>query len=137
MAPFTATVSWQRGEAAFLDNRYSRRHEWVFEDGVHVVASAPPDVVPLPYSVAGAVDPEEAFVASLLSCHMLWFLSIAAKRGFRVDLYIDAAVGEMRPDAAGLLAVTRVPLRPKTVFSGDQIPEAAEIAAMHHAAHES
>lgn len=85
MAPFTATVSWQRGEAAFLDNRYSRRYEWVFEDGVHVVASAPPDVVPLPYSVAGAVDPEEAFVASLLSCHMLWFLLIAAKRGFLVD----------------------------------------------------
>ncbi len=137
MATFTATVSWQRGAAAFLDNRYSRKHEWAFDGGVCVAASASPDVVPLPYSVAEAVDPEEAFVASLSSCHMLWFLSLAAKRGYRVDSYVDAAVGELKPDAAGRLAVTRVTLRPKTTFSGERIPNAAELAAVHHAAHES
>jgi organic hydroperoxide reductase OsmC/OhrA len=101
MAHFTATVSWQRDGAAFLDNRYSRKHEWAFDGGVRVAASASPDVVPPPYAVAEAVDPEEAFVASLSSCHMLWFLSLAAKRGFRVDSYVDAAVGELKPDAAG------------------------------------
>ncbi len=137
MAHFTATVSWQRDGAAFLDNRYSRKHEWAFDGGVRVAASASPDVVPPPYAVAEAVDPEEAFVASLSSCHMLWFLSLAAKRGFRVDSYVDAAVGELKPDAAGQLAVTRVTLRPKTTFSGERIPTAAELAAVHHAAHES
>lgn len=137
MAPFTATVSWQRDGAVFLDNRYSRRHEWTFDGGVRVAASASPDVVPLPYSATDAVDPEEAFVASLSSCHMLWFLSLAAKRGFCVDSYVDAAVGEMKPDADGRLAVTKVTLRPKMVFSGERIPTAVEIAAVHHAAHES
>lgn len=137
MASFTATVSWQRDGAAFIDNRYSRKHEWTFDGGVRVAASASPDVVPLPYAVAEAVDPEEAFVASLSSCHMLWFLSLAAKRGFRVDSYVDAAVGELRPDADGRLAVTKVTLRPKAVFSGERIPSAEELAAVHHAAHES
>ncbi|HLP08899.1 MAG TPA: OsmC family protein [Opitutaceae bacterium] len=137
MATFTATVYWRRDGAAFLDNRYSRKHEWTFDGGVRVAASASPDVVPLPLSVAEAVDPEEAFVASLSSCHMLWFLSIAAKRGFRVDSYVDEAVGEMGTNEAGRLAVTKVTLRPKTVFSGERIPSAEELTAVHHAAHEA
>lgn len=137
MKPFTAKVSWARAGAAFVDNRYSRGHAWEFDGGVCVAASASPDVVPLPLSVAEAVDPEEAFVASLSSCHMLWFLSIAAKRGFRVDSYVDNAVGEMAADAAGRLSVTKVTLRPKTEFSGEMTPTPEEIAATHHAAHEA
>ncbi|MFT3830133.1 MAG: OsmC family protein [Opitutaceae bacterium] len=137
MKPFTAKVSWSRAGAAFVDNRYSRGHAWEFDGGVRVAASASPDVVPPPLSVAEAVDPEEAFVASLASCHMLWFLSIAAKRGFRVDSYVDEAFGEMGPNEAGRLAVTKVTLRPRAVFSGERIPTAEAIEAAHHAAHES
>jgi organic hydroperoxide reductase OsmC/OhrA len=137
METFSAKVSWLREEAVFVDNRYSRRHVWEFDGGISVAASASPGVVPLPFSVAEAVDPEEAFVASISSCHMLWFLSIAAKRGLRVDSYADAAVGEMTKDANGRLAVTKVTLRPKTVFSGEKRPTPEEIAAVHHAAHEA
>ena len=82
MTTYTVAVSWQRGTQPFVDNKYSRRHSWIFDGGVEVQASSSPHVVPLPYSDAHAVDPEEAFVASLSSCHMLWFLSIAAKQRF-------------------------------------------------------
>src|SRR6185437_2519097 len=88
-------VRWSRGDAAFTDNRYSRGHTWRFDGGVEVPASSSPHVVRLPFSVEAAVDPEEAFVASISSCHMLWFLSIAAERGFRVDEYFDEAEGVM------------------------------------------
>ena len=90
---YTATVSWQRGDARFVDNRYSRAHEWRFDGGTVVPASSSPHSVPVPLSDPRGVDPEEAFVAALSSCHMLWFLSIAAKRGFVVDSYEDNAVG--------------------------------------------
>jgi organic hydroperoxide reductase OsmC/OhrA len=90
----------------------------------------------LPYSKAEAVDPEEAFVASLSSCHMLWFLSIAAKRGFCVDSYADDAVGLMEKNPSGRLAMTRVTLRPKAIFSGERLPTTVELQAMHHEAHE-
>ena len=135
MATFTASVSWQRGEQAFVDGKYSRRHAWRFDGGVEVPASSSPHAVRVPYSDPCAVDPEEAFVASLSSCHMLWFLSIAAGRGFRVDRYVDEAVGTMAKNAAGKLAMTRVALRPAVTFSGDLLPERAEIDAMHHEAH--
>ncbi len=85
MSRYTANIRWTRGDAKFTDNRYSRRHLWRFDGGIEVPASSSPHSVPLPYSSADAVDPEEAFVASIASCHMLWFLSIAAKRGHRVD----------------------------------------------------
>ena len=87
-------------------------------------------------SDASAVDPEEAFVASLASCHMLWFLAIAAKRGFIVDHYADAAVGVMARNAAGRMAMTRVTLRPHVAFSGERRPTAEELDALHHKAHE-
>src|SRR6478609_2261852 len=95
MSEYTSLVHWKRNGARFTDARYSRGHTWRFDGGVEVPASSSPHVVPLPMSVASAVDPEEAFVASLSSCHMLWFLAIACKRKFVVDRYVDAAVGVM------------------------------------------
>ena len=136
MSEYSATIRWERGDQRFTDNRYSRRHSWSFDGGAQVVASSSPHVVPLPYSDAGAVDPEEAFVASLSSCHMLWFLSIAAKRGFCVDSYVDDAVGTMSKNDSGKLAITRVTLRPNVAFSGERIPTRSELETMHHQAHE-
>lgn len=136
MAKFTAMVVWSRDGAAFADNRYSRGHRWLFDGGVEVPASSSPHSVPLPLSVAAAVDPEEAFVASLSSCHMLWFLSIAADRGFVVESYRDEAVGVLSKDASGKLAMTRVTLRPEVCFSSDPRPTADEVVTLHHEAHE-
>ncbi len=135
MSSHTASVHWARGDARFTDNRYSRRHRWRFDGGVEVPASSSPHSVPLPYSSAEAIDPEEAFVASIASCHMLWFLSIAAKRGHRVDAYDDDAEGVMEKDADGRMSVTRTVLRPRVVFGGERIPSDADAAAMHDEAH--
>lgn len=137
MSTHDATIRWQlaNGEA-FTDNRYSRTHTWGFDGGALVTASASPSIVPLPMSSAEAVDPEEAFVASVASCHMLWFLSIAAKRGFLVTAYTDAARGSMARNASGKLAITRIDLSPAAMFGGDRLPSEDEIVAMHHAAHE-
>jgi organic hydroperoxide reductase OsmC/OhrA len=135
MHAYAATIRWQRGEAPFIDNRYSRGHTWAFDGGVVVPASSSPQVVPPPYSRTDAVDPEEAFVASLSSCHMLWFLSIAAERRFCVDSYVDDATGVMAKNASGKLAMTRVTLRPNVVFIGNRLPTKDEIAALHHQAH--
>src|SRR5687768_15174239 len=98
MAEYTATIEWSRNGAVFTDNRYRRGHRWLFDGGVEVPASSSPHIVPLPLSVAAAVDPEEALVASLSSCHMLGFLYTAAKRGFVVESYRDEAVGVMAKD---------------------------------------
>lgn len=136
MATYTAEVSWYRGEQDFLDNRYSRHHRIRFDGGVEMPASSSPHVVPPPMSDAAAIDPEEMFVASLSSCHMLWFLSIAVQQGFRVDHYRDAASGVMERDERKRLAMTRVTLRPEVRFSGAPLPTRAQIDAMHHRAHE-
>jgi organic hydroperoxide reductase OsmC/OhrA len=132
----SAVVEWERAGAAFIDNRYSRGHRWRFDGGVEVPASASPQVVRLPWSVAEAVDPEEAFVAALASCHMLWFLSIAAGRAFMVDTYRDEATGVMGRNAAGRLAMAEVTLRPRVAFAGDRRPSRGEHEAMHEEAHE-
>ena len=137
MAQYIAEVLWLRGEQNFLDNRYSRRHQLRFDGGVEVPGSSSPHVVPVPMSDAAAVDPEEAFVASLASCHMLFFLSIAGKRRFRVDRYFDAATGVMGKNADGKMAVTVVTLRPEVTFSGEPIPDREEIERMHHEAHDA
>jgi organic hydroperoxide reductase OsmC/OhrA len=136
LSEYRATVEWNRDGATFTDNRYSRGHRWRFDGGVEVPASASPHVVPLPMSVAAAVDPEEAFVASLSSCHMLFFLSLAAKRGFVVDDYRDQAVGVMARDAGGKLAMSRVVLHPMVRYGGAKRPSRAEEDALHHTAHE-
>ena len=137
MATYTAEISWQRNGEDFLGNRYSRRHAMRFDGGAVVAGSSSPQVVPLPMSDASAVDPEEAFVASLSSCHMLWFLSIAAKHQFCVDSYVDAASGVMAKNADGKIAMTVVTLRPDVAFSGEKLPTRAEIDALHHEAHEA
>jgi organic hydroperoxide reductase OsmC/OhrA len=136
MSKHTAEVVWERGNQNFLDNRYSRRHGWRFDGGVEVLASSSPHVVPLPFSDASAVDPEEAFIASLSSCHMLWFLSIAAKHGFTVDRYRDMAEGIMGKNAQGKIAISEVTLKPGVAFSGERLPSRDEIEQMHHEAHE-
>ena len=136
MHTYTAQIAWQRHGAQFTDNRYSRAHEWRFDGGVTVPASSSAHVVPLPWSVEDAVDPEEAFVASLSSCHMLWFLSLAARERYRVDRYVDDAEGIMEKNAEGRLAITRVTLRPRVQFSGEKLPDRADIERLHHRAHE-
>ena len=135
MSDYTATISWQRLGAVFTDQKYSRAHQWRFDGGLTVPGSSSPHVVRLPYSDPAAVDPEEAFVASLSSCHMLFFLSLAAKQGLVVDSYEDAAVGVMAKNEAGRMAMTVVTLRPKAVFSGRQ-PTAQELHDLHHRSHE-
>ena len=136
MSEYQTVVVWNRDGAAFTDNRYSRGLRWLFDGGVEVPASSSPHVVPLPQSVAAAVDPEEAFVASLSSCHMLVFLSIAAKRGFVVDSYRDEAIGVLERNPSGKLAMTTVTLRPEVQFTGDKRPSADELLGMHHESHE-
>lgn len=131
----TARIVWSRRGAKFTDNRYSRGHEWGFDGGVKVPASSSPSVVPVPLSVREAVDPEEALVASASSCHMLWFLSLAAKRGFVVESYVDEAFGTLGKDSDGKLAFTRVTLRPAVVFGGGRFPSPEELRSLHDDAH--
>jgi organic hydroperoxide reductase OsmC/OhrA len=133
---YKASVSWKRGADVFTDMKFSRAHEWSFDGGITVPASASPHVVRLPYSRAEAVDPEEAFVAALSSCHMLTFIYLAAKQGYVVDCYDDAAVGVMTKNARGKLFVSRVALRPTIAFSGAKRPSEADLAKLHHDAHE-
>ncbi|MEO6023107.1 MAG: OsmC family protein [Burkholderiales bacterium] len=136
MTTYTAKIRWSRGEDRFTGNKYSRVHTWAFDGGAVVTASSSPHVVPVPYSSAEAIDPEEAFVASLSSCHMLWFLHLAAKRGFVVEQYEDSAEGVMARNESGKLAMTEVSLYPKAIFAGDLQPNASDIEQLHHAAHE-
>lgn len=136
MSEYSARVTWQRGDANFLDNRYSRGHRWEFDGGACVPASSSPHVVPVPLSVEANVDPEEAFVASLSSCHMLFFLSLAAQQGFLVDSYVDNAVGLMGKDTDGRMAMLRVVLRPAIEFGGERQPTVAQLEALHHQSHD-
>lgn len=137
MSQYSAQVIWQRGGQNFLDKRYSRQHLLKFDGGMEVPGSSSPHVVPVPMSDAAAVDPEEAFVASLSSCHMLWFLSIAANAGFCVDSYVDKATGVMGQNSEGKVAMTHVVLQPAVRFSGHPSPSHERIAHMHHEAHEA
>ncbi len=135
---YGAEVLWQRaGHETFTDNRYSRKHSLRFDGGIEVPGSASPSVVPLPMSDAAAVDPEEAFIASLAACHMLWFLSIAAGAGYVVDRYRDAAVGTMTRNAQGRFWISTVTLRPEVRFGGRRDPDPDEFHQLHHRAHEA
>ena len=136
MALHTAEVLWAREGQEFLDQRYSRRHRLRFDGGLEIPGSSSPHMVPIPMSDAAALDPEEAFVAALSSCHMLWFLSIAARRRFRVDRYSDAAVGLMEKNAEGRMVMSVVTLHPQVTFSGNAVPTRAQVEEMHHMAHE-
>ena len=136
MSTHVATIRWQRGDAEFTDGRYSRRHQWRFDGGAMVAASPSPDVVPAPWSDPAAVDPEEAFVAAIASCHMLWFLSLAAAAGYVVEHYEDAATGTLARIAPQRQAIIEVVLRPRIAFGAAHAPDADRLAALHAAAHE-
>lgn len=134
---YQVKVSWKKAATeAFIDNQYSRGHTWRFDGGIELPASSSPHVVPLPFSKEAAVDPEEAFVAALSSCHMLWFLSLAAAKKFVVESYEDHAEGVLAKNEEGKLMMTEVTLKPKIVFGGQAKPSRAELEALHHAAHE-
>lgn len=138
MSSYTAIIRWSRGgEEGFLQGRYSRAHEWAFDGGALVPASASPQVVPKPWSQEAGVDPEEAFVAALASCHMLFFLDFARRAGFLIDSYVDEAEGVMETRSDGRMWMARVTLRPEVDWSGDRRPGETEIADLHHRAHEA
>ncbi len=136
MAEHVATVEWSLRGGEFLKGRYSREHTWTFDGGASVAASPAPSVVPAPWSNPACVDPEEAFVASVASCHMLTFLWLAYRKGFLVERYRDAAAGVMTKNAAGVPWVSRIALRPEIQYGGERRPTPEEAAALHHEAHE-
>jgi organic hydroperoxide reductase OsmC/OhrA len=136
MATHTATVRWSASQGEdYAKGQYSRAHEWRFDGGAVVRASASPHIVPAPWSDAAGVDPEEAFVASLSSCHMLFFLDFARRAGMVVASYEDEAEGAMEKGADGRVRITRVTLRPKIEFS--ERPDQATLDDLHHKAHEA
>src|SRR5262245_22931350 len=138
MAEHRATIAWSTAvtPADFMKGKYSREHVWTFDGGASVPGSASPSVVPLPWSSAAAVDPEAAFVAAVASCHMLTFLFLAARKGFALTGYRDPAVGVMTKGANGVPWVSKITLRPALEWAGDKRPNAAELAELHHHAHE-
>lgn len=135
MAGHEATIEWRLDDGDFAKGRYSRAHTLLFDGGATVRGSASPAVVPLPFSDAAGVDPEEALIASASACHMLWFLDHARRAGLIVERYRDRAVGRMGKDADGRIAITRITLSPEIVFAGDT-PDAATVEALHHKAHD-
>ena len=136
MSEHKATIKWQRASPDFLKGKYSREHTWTFDGGMTVPASSSPSVVPLPFSNPAHVDPEEAFVASISSCHMLTFLFLASKQGFQIDRYEDEAVGVLSKNEAGVPWVSFVTLHPKIAYGGDKMPSPADEEHLHHLAHE-
>jgi organic hydroperoxide reductase OsmC/OhrA len=131
-----AIIDWKNGGPDFLKGRYSREHTWTFDGGLTVPASPSPAVVPAPWSNASNVDPEEAFVASIASCHMLTFLWIAAKDGFQAESYRDEAVGVLAKNERGAMWISAVTLHPQIVWTGSKLPTAADLDRLHHRAHE-
>ena len=137
MSTYTATIRWRRGaDEDFAKGQYSRAHEWAFDGGAVVPASASPHIVPAPWSDLAGVDPEEAFIASLSSCHMLFFLDFARRAGFVIDSYTDEAEGVLAKRDDGKMWMSRVTLRPQLEWAGDA-PDAAALADIHHKAHEA
>lgn len=135
MASYGCTVEWARGDAAFTDLQYGRAHEWRFDGGACVRGSSSPHSVRVPFSDPSAVDPEEALVAAVSSCHMLWFLSLAAEAGYVIDSYRDAAEARMGRFPDGRRGITEVLLQPEVVVSGRRLPDDAALDALHAAAH--
>ena len=137
MSTYTATIRWSRTDGGdFAKGQYSRAHEWAFDGGVTLPASASPHIVPAPWSDPGGVDPEEAFIASLSSCHMLFFVDFARRAGFVIDDYVDEAEGVLEKGADGKMAMTRATLRPRATWGGTA-PDAIALADLHHRAHEA
>ena len=137
MSHYTATVLWARNGQLFTDGKYSRAHTLRFDGGAEVKGSSSPAVVRPPLSDPAGVDPEEAFIAALASCHMLFFLDFARRAGFRIDSYVDEAEGVLAKDAQGRMAMTVVTLHPRIAFSGDRKPAASDVEELHHKSHEA
>lgn len=135
MSSYAATIHWTRTGPDFLGRRYSREHTWSFDGGLSVPASASPHIVPAPWSNAAGVDPEEAFIASVSSCHLLWFLHVACDAGFIVESYVDDALGVMSGNDNGVPWISRITLRPSITWSGERQPTPAEVSHLHHLAH--
>lgn len=131
MSEYRVNVSWQRTSAGFSYEEYNREHTWSFDGGIKVRATAAPEYRGKP----DGVDPEEAFVAALSSCHMLTFLAIASRKRLVVDSYEDDAVGFMEKNSQGRLAVTRVILRPRIKFSGPEAPTGDQLTKLHEQSH--
>ena len=136
MNRYQVTVRWQRENDKFIDNKYSRKHSWHFDGGIEIQASASPHIVPEPYSESAAIDPEEAFVASISSCHMLWFLSLAAQEGLVIERYEDQAEGIMQKNKQGKLAITEVILKPVVAFGQANNPSLKLLDSLHKKAHD-
>ena len=136
MGQHTASISWKRNGPDFAKGKYSREHTWTFDGGAVVPASPSPSVVPAPWSNAAHVDPEEAYVASIASCHMLTFLWVASREGFQADSYEDSAAGVMTKNERGIAWISKVTLRPRITWSGEKLPAAADLDRLHHLAHE-
>ena len=136
MSKHRATISWKCTSTDFINGRYSREHTWSFDGGIVVPASPSPSVVPAPWSNPANVDPEEAYVAAVSSCHMLTFLYLSSKEGFQVDSYDDEAIGAMTTNERGTPWVSSVTLQPKINYSGSKQPSPAEEERLHHEAHE-
>ena len=136
MSEHRATITWKRTGPDFLKGKYSREHTWSFDGGLTVPASPSPSVVPAPYSNPAGIDPEEALVASISSCHMLTYVYLAQRAGFQVESYEDEAVGVMTRNARGVPWLSRVTLDPRIVYGGEQRPSAADEERLHHRAHD-
>ena len=136
MSEHKATISWKNAGPDFLKGKYSREHSWTFDGGATIAASSSPSVVPVPYSNPANVDPEEALVASISSCHMLSYLFLASRQGFQIDSYEDHAVGIMSKNEKGVPWVSAVTLNPKIEYGGQKQPTPDDIAHLHHLAHE-
>jgi organic hydroperoxide reductase OsmC/OhrA len=132
MSEHHATIAWVRGSTEFTYDKYPRAHTWSFPCGIRIEASSAPEYL----GSADRVNPEEALVAALSSCHMLTFLALAARKRLVVERYDDAAVGVLEKNAGGKLAVTRITLRPKVVFAEDAAPSLPDIQKLHDKAHE-
>ena len=136
MSEHKAIISWKCTGPDFVKGKYSREHSWTFDGGVTVPASPAPSVVPVPYANPACVDPEEAFVAAIASCHMLTFLYVASKEGFQADSYHDEAVGRMTKNEKGVAWISSVVLHPTIAFSGQKLPTPADLERLHHLAHQ-
>ncbi len=135
MAGYRATVEWKRLGAKFIDQKYQRVHTWTFENGLTMKAAASHHIVPESYTDLSVIDPEEAFTASVASCHMLWFLSLAAGKGFLVNEYLDHSEGILEKNSEGNLAMTRIIIRPVVIFDADRAPNETDFIELHEKAH--
>ena len=138
MSQHSAHIEWQKApNEMFIDGRYNRVHQWRFDGGFSMPASPSPMIVLPPFSNPDFVDPEEAFIASLASCHMLFFLHFAANQGIVIEGYTDNAVGELAKNVEGKLCITSVTLKPEVILAEQSIAHKKSLAELHHQAHEA